>query len=195
MQMNLISKEELRCVKSWSHGGSKLKQRRKIRRPLIEKKPIHVVFKSHKARGALSFYNNKRLVAALLRERAEKYFVEVRQFVNMGNHLHLCVVFKDRKMFQNFLRTFAALLARKITGAHRAKSFGQFWDGLVFTRVLHSSLELLGLRGYFEGNHLERELGRLEREEYLRRFNTFLRRLKGVRAKSKTESQLLLQLE
>ena len=45
----------------------------------------HVVFKSSKAQGKLSFYTHKDLVAALLKERS--------------------------KRFQNFLKTFAGLLA------------------------------------------------------------------------------------
>jgi REP element-mobilizing transposase RayT len=195
MQMNLLSKEELRYVKSWSHGGSKIKLRRKIKRPLVANLPIHVVFKSSKARGSLSFYKHKQLVARLLQQRAKKYFVEVKQFVNMGNHLHLCVKFKNRELFQNFLRTFAALLARKITGASRAKGFGRFWDGLVFTRVLHSSLEVLGLKGYFEGNHRQRELGPQERQQYLAGFNSFLKSLKSVRAKNREFAEFVLKLE
>lgn len=107
--------------------------------------------------------------------------MEILDFVNMGNHLHFKVRFKDKKHFQNFLRTFAAILARKITGAHRSNSFkkqhGKFWDGMVFTRILLSKLEELGLRGYFEGNHRQRELGYAEREFFLKRWNQFIYRL------------------
>jgi len=120
-------------------------------------------------------------VRSLLNERKNKFFVEILDFVNMGNHLHLKVRFKDKKRFQNFLRTFAAILARKITGAHRSNSFkkqhGKFWDGMVFTRILLSKLEELGLRGYFEGNHRQRELGYAEREFFLKRWNQFIYRL------------------
>ena len=84
-----------------------------------------------------------------------------------------------------FLKSFAATLARQITGARKGKVFGKFWDGLVYTRVLMTKLEALGLRAYFEGNHRERELGYQERERYLKQFNQFIYRLKNVRAKRK----------
>jgi hypothetical protein len=100
----------------------------------------------------------------------------------MGNHLHLKVKFKDKKRFQNFLKTFPALLARRITGAHRGTKFGKFWDGLVYTRVLRSKFEELGLRGYFEGNHIQLELVYKAREAYLAKFNRYLYRLKSTRA-------------
>jgi hypothetical protein len=194
MQQNLIPTEELRYVKSWSHGGQNLKKRRKLRRPLLPNKVTHVVFKSVKAQGLLSFYAQKIKVKNRLFERAKKYHVVIQDWVNMGNHLHLKVKFKDPARFKNFLRTFAALLARDITGACKGKSFGKFWDGLVFTRVLHSSFEELGLRGYFQGNHRQRELGYQERNNYLNHFNLFLKRLKSTKASEKEVAEMVLCL-
>ena len=187
MQLNLLSKNELRYVKSWSHGGNSFKKRRKTKRPLVPGKTVHVVFKLAKSpnlQRRLNFYKNKILVDRLLKERAKKYYVIIHDYVNMGNHLHLKVRFRDAERFQNFMRTFAAMLARKVTGACRGRQFGKFWDGLVFTRVLHSPLEEVGLCGYFEGNHRERELGYEAREEFLNNWNKFIRKLKTVRAKS-----------
>ncbi|GIL18253.1 MAG: hypothetical protein BroJett040_20040 [Oligoflexia bacterium] len=188
MQLNLIPQKELRAIKARSFGGMKLKKRRKVARPLREGLVHHVVFKSSKAQGKLSFYTHKELVRNILHQRARMYFVEIMDFVNMGNHIHLKVKFNDRKRFQNFLRTFAAILARKITGAHRGKDFGRFWDGLVFTRILTSKMEELGLRLYFEGNHRQRELGQSERDFYLSRWNQFMYRLRQRRATSQREA-------
>jgi REP element-mobilizing transposase RayT len=181
-QLSLIPQKNLRLIKAYSFGGVSLKKRRKVARPLIEGLVHHVVFKASAAQGKLSFYQNKNIVKNLLKERSKKFFIEILDFVNMGNHLHLKVRFKDKKRFQNFLRTFAALLARKITGAHRSNRFGKFWDGMVFTRALTSKIEELGLKGYFEGNHRQRELGYQERETYLKQFNQFIYRLKKCRA-------------
>lgn len=193
-QLMLLPKPQLKQVKAWSHGGISFKKRRKTKRPLLPNKVIHVVFKSSKAKGELSFYAHKIFVHKLLKERAKKYFVHIQDFVNMGNHLHLKVKFKDREMFQNFLRTFAALLARGITHARKTQSFGKFWDGIVFTRVLHSPLEELGLKGYFEGNHRQRELGYQAREDYLKRFNQFIYRLKQTRARKKGDDELIAEV-
>ncbi len=191
-QLSLIPQQDLRFVKAMSFGGSKLKKRRKIARPLIPGAIHHVVLKSSKAIGSLSFYKNKTLTAALLKDRSKKYFVEIIQWVNMGNHLHLKVRFKNRHNFQNFLRTFTAILARKITGAHRSKSFGRFWDGLAFTRIITTKFEELGLKAYFEANHRQRELGYAARTEYLKSFNQFLYRLKSKRARSVDLGEILV---
>ncbi len=105
----------------------------------------------------------------------------------MGNHLHLKIRFKDRKYVGQFLKSFSATLARAITGAKKGNKFGKFWDGLVFTRVLTTKIEDLGIKGYFEANHRQREYGYAEREFYLKRFNQFLYRLNRFKAKSISE--------
>ncbi len=108
-------------------------------------------------------------------------------WVNMGNHLHLKIRFKDRKYVGKFLKSFSATLARKITGAKKGNKFGKFWDGLVFTRVLSSRFEEFGIKGYFEANHRQREYGFEERKRYLKQFNQFLYRLKRKKAKSRSD--------
>jgi REP element-mobilizing transposase RayT len=184
MQQLLLTKNELRAYKRYTHGGVSLKKRRKIKRPLVPGRTTHVVFKSSKARGDLSFYRNKKVVVSLLNERAKKFFVEVKDFVNMGNHIHLKVRFKDAEMFKNFLRTFPGLLARRLTNSHRGTKFGgRFWDGLVYTRILFTRFEELGLKIYFSGNQTERDLGYRERSEYLRQWNQYLYKLKATRAR------------
>lgn len=184
MQQTLMSKNDLRYVKALSHGGSPLRKRRKVARPLVPGAIHHLVLKSSKARGELGFYKNRKLVAKLLLERSRRHFVEILQWVNVGNHLHLKVRFKNREQFQNFLRTFTALLARKLTGARRNHSFGRFWDALAFTRILTSKYEELGLRGYFSANLKESEHGKEARDFYQKKFNRFLYRLRQRRARS-----------
>jgi REP element-mobilizing transposase RayT len=191
VQQLSFSKKELSQFKARSFGGSSYKRRRKVARPLQVKALHHVVFKSRKALGSWSFYRHKKIVAHLLRERARNHLVELKDFVNMGNHLHLKLKFHDRKQFQNFLRTFPALLARRITGAHRSNKVGGFWEGLVFTRILTTKFEEWRLRTYFEGNHRERELGRAERDRYLRDMNRFFQRLRQVRS-AKIAHELLV---
>jgi REP element-mobilizing transposase RayT len=193
-QMNLLSNKELKIklseIKARSFGGVSLKKRRKVKRPLLPGKVHHVVFKSSKAKGRMSFYAHKLTVRGLLDQKAKKFSVHIQDFVNMGNHLHLKVKFKDRKRFQQFLKSFTALLAREITGARKGKPFGKFWDGIAFTRVLMSRFEELGLKGYFTGNRIQKEMGYREREQYLKHWNQFLYRLKRKRASSASKKEL-----
>lgn len=181
-QEMLLPKTELKYIKRYTHGGMSLKKRRKVKRPLIPGATTHVLLKSSKATGKLSLLKHQSLVKALLRERSRRFFVEIVGFVNMGNHLHLKVRFKNVQNFQNFLRTFTGLLARKLTKAHRGTVFGKFWDGLAYTRVLTTKFEELGLKIYFSGNILEKTTGIPAREAYLKRWNRYLYRLRKTRA-------------
>lgn len=177
MQTTLLPKKDLKFAKRLTHGGARTKKR-KTKRPLIPGAVTHTVLKSSKAFGQRSFLRNKRLVESLLKERAQRFFVQVLAFENMGNHLHLKVRFKDTKRFQHFLRTFMGLLARKITNANRGVKFGRFWDGLAFTRVLTTKFEEYGLRKYFRANHIERENGKSAREEFLNDWKFKFKKLK-----------------
>jgi REP element-mobilizing transposase RayT len=187
-QLLLLPQTDLRAIKRVTHGGVSLKKRRKTKRPLVPGLITHVVLKSSKARGELSFYKHKKLVSKLLKEKSAKFFIEILDWVNMGNHLHLKVRFKDSQRMGQFLKSLTSLLARQITGAKKGKRFGKFWDGLAFTRVLLSKFEELSLKGYFEGNHRERELGPAERIQYLKNFNQWLYRLKRTRAAAKSRT-------
>lgn len=186
MQLSFFSKNDLRSIKTFSHGGVALKKRRKIARPLLPGKITHVVFKSSKATGRLSFYTHKKVVSALLKEKSKKFAIDILDWVNMGNHLHLKVRFRDRKRMGQFLKSFAGTLARMITGARKGHRFGKFWDGLAYTRVLQNKLDEVSLRTYFDGKQRKFELAFRDQDFFLKRFNQFLYRLRQRKAWPRT---------
>jgi REP element-mobilizing transposase RayT len=155
------------------HGGVETKGHRKLERPLSTSRPIHLVLKSHKAKGSLSFltHKNKPVVEGIIREKARKFGVRVCQFANVGNHLHLKIRIASRPLFQAFLVSVTTLIARTLTGARRGKKFGKFWQGQAFTRVLVSRREELSLFGYIKANQIEGRESKTAREVYLERFH------------------------
>ncbi|MCM2281455.1 MAG: transposase [Bdellovibrionaceae bacterium] len=153
-----------------SHGGAKSTGRRKLRRPLDKKRPLHVVLKSSKAKGALSLRCAARRtkIETLVRAQAARKGVAIHSYANVGNHLHLLVSFTERKRFQDFMRLISGLIARLVTGACRGRPFGKFWDHLAFSRVVVGHRALAYMRDYVFANQLESILGRWEREEFLK---------------------------
>jgi hypothetical protein len=152
-----------------SHGGSLRRGKRKCKRPFVPRRPLHIVLRSSKARGELSFLRHEKKVSRILNAQAQKHFVKLHEFVNVGNHLHIKVRANSRSSFQSYLRSITALIARKLTGARRGHSFGQFWDALAFTRVLRTSKEEQVLQRYFTANLIEVKFGREVREIFLGR--------------------------
>lgn len=157
------------------HGGANTRGKRKQERPLSTKKWIHLVLKSEKAEGRLSFLapKNQEFVESTIRRNAKDSGVKIAELVNVGNHLHLKIRITSRRSFQHFLRVVTALIAKKLTGAKRGQPFGRFWQGLAFTRVLLTSLEELNLRGYLEANRREVRSPKA-REDFLRKFNAWV---------------------
>ncbi len=152
-----------------SFGGDIRAGRRKIARPIDPKRPMHIVLRSIRARGAWSMLkrgNNAR-IHRLVDETASKYGVRVHRFSNVGNHLHLLVSTKTRRGFQSFLRVLTGAIVFAITGTRKGNPIGRFWDKLAFSRVLSWGREFNLIENYFVKNDLE-SLG-ISRAEYVLR--------------------------
>lgn len=158
------------------HGGAKTKGHRKLERPLSTRKWIHLVLKSDKAQGHLSFLSakNQTYIQKLISSKAKKFGIRVAQYANVGSHLHLKIKISSRENFQRFLKSLTTLIARFVTGAKRGKPFGKFWQGLAFTRVLCSAKENLILDGYIAANRLEANEGTLSRALFLSQFQNWI---------------------
>jgi REP element-mobilizing transposase RayT len=77
------------------------------------------------------------VVKDTLRTLAQRHGIKVFAFSNGGDQVHLLLRAQSRPSFQAFLRAFAGLVARQVTGARKGKPSGRFWDTLTFSRVLH----------------------------------------------------------
>ncbi len=139
------------------HGGLSAKGRRKLARPLATRRPLHVIFKSLRARGEWSLLRrpNAKVVASTLAAAASRFHVRILESANVGNHLHLVIQGKTRIGIQNFLRTVSAQIATRISDARKGNPKGKFWDSLVFSRVLAWGRDVKQVRAYVYDNHLE----------------------------------------
>jgi hypothetical protein len=135
------------------HGGSLKRGQRKEARPLDTESPVHITLHSARAKGPWSFRRPPidEIIRAELRVRARDYGVKVYEFVNGGSHVHILAHAKSRTAFQGFLRVFAGMVPRRITGARKGKQVGKFWDGLAYTRVVPFGDEFLSLRRAMKG--------------------------------------------
>ena len=113
--------------------------------------------RSSRARGPWSLLRpaNRAAVGDLLRRLAARNGVHVYQFANVGNHLHLLARCRERRALQAFLRAFAGLVARAVTGAEKGRPAGKFWDALAFSRVLTWGRDYQGVRAYILNNEFE----------------------------------------
>jgi REP element-mobilizing transposase RayT len=138
------------------HGGNSRRGLRKIARPVVTGKPMHVVLKSSRARGAWSFWNrrNKGTVHLLVLDTSERYGIDILKWENVGNHLHFVLTTPSRKAFQAFLRVLAQRIMFAVTGARKGNPAGKFFDQIAWSRVAEWS-QLRVLFGYIWKNTLE----------------------------------------
>jgi REP element-mobilizing transposase RayT len=185
-QQSLFDKATKKRFSRTSHGGVPTRGRRKLERPLSPKNWIHLVLKSGKATGKLSFLNapNKIQIEKILEEKARKFGIKIADTANVGNHIHLKIRIQSRASFQKFLKSVTCLIARVVTGARKGRPFGAFWDYLAYTRVLKSYKEELNLKGYFMANRSEAMLGSEARERMLKAFNTWIYKEQGWRRRN-----------
>lgn len=139
------------------HGGSVRAGKRKIARPLDSKKPMHLVFRSTKARGEWSFLHrrNKGQVHLLMQETAERFGIKVFRFENVGNHLHLIVKGRTRRDLRKFLRVFPQRVMFLVTGACKGNPQGRFFDAIAYSRVVQWGREFKILKTYLWKNAME----------------------------------------
>jgi REP element-mobilizing transposase RayT len=137
-QLKLFARQAPRGAPLLEHGGDIGVGKRKIARPVDTRRPLHIVLRSSRARRSWSMLRPeiaphiRRAIASL----ARRYDVRVYRHANVGNHIHLLATVRSRPALQSFLRVFAGVTARLVTGARRGRPVGRFWDRLAYSRIV-----------------------------------------------------------
>jgi len=126
-------------------GGELLKGRRKSRRPLSTKKPIHLVFRAD-IKGHQSLKKSRQWINTTIKIYSERFDIKVYQQGLEWNHFHLVVKTARRECFQNFLRALAGVIALKLKLS---------WAYRPFTRVLNWGRSFRTALRYTLQNELE----------------------------------------
>ena len=138
------------------HGGSLSVGKRKERRPIVTKRPMHVTLKSSIAVGRLSLFTKGREIERLVRRLAHQFSVKIFEYSNNGNHLHLAVQAREREGFKKFLMAIAGQIAQKMTGSQKKKPLARkFWDFIPFTRIVEWGKDLERVVFYVMQNQQE----------------------------------------
>lgn len=153
-QLSLLKKQER------AYGGDLLKTRkgRQGGRPLDTKNSMHLVLRSSKAKGSMSFRapQNRKRVEGIVAKFSTKYGIKIFSLANVGTHLHLHMKLANRHTYRPFIRAVTAAIAMAITGKSRwQKMKEKFWDYRPFTRVTVGFKGFLKLSDYLFINKLE----------------------------------------
>jgi len=143
------------------HGGDIRAGRRKIARPMSTKLPLHIVLRSSRAKRQWSML--RPAFAGRIEQKARRlartFDVRIYRYANAGNHVHVLARARSRPAFRSFLRAFAGVTARIVTGARRGKPIDKFWDRLAYSRVVWWGRDYRSVAAYVRQNEDE-ALGR-----------------------------------
>ncbi len=104
-------------------GGAYLKNSHaKVKRPIATKRAMHLVMRSLKAKGQISFLKKEKKLKELFFKQAKQSGVKIYRFANTGNHFHLIVLPSSRVAFNKFIRSISGLVAREMLGIERGKT-------------------------------------------------------------------------
>jgi len=154
------------------HGGEDHAKahKRKTARPFDPARPLHITMRSTMAVDEGSMLHPKRvkIIKNITYAAAARHGVVIQRYVCVGNHIHLLLQTKSRRMhtarpvLRAFLRQAAGLIARVMTGAKKGAPAGRtgasqrkFWDHLVWSRVVGWGKDLRGIFKYFEKNRAD----------------------------------------
>ncbi len=176
LQLDLALPKVKKGKQAREHGGEKhAKLRcRKTVRPFDPGKPMHITMRSSMAVHERSMLHptRARVIKDIVCRAARRRGIVIRKYVCVGNHLHLLIQTKARRMVQArpalraFLREVSGLVARVMTGAQKGRPAKQrFWDYLAWSRIVEWGRDLVGLKHYFTKNEYDALLV-LERENW-----------------------------
>jgi REP element-mobilizing transposase RayT len=142
------------------YGGDLYKTRRGRlgRRPLATRQTMHLVLKSTRAKGDLSFRKSKnaQAIKRIVDRFTKKYGIRLISLANVGNHLHFHIKLGNLRTYSPFIRAITAAIAMAVTGRSRwNKADGKFWDRRPFTRVIVGFRSWLNLQDYVRVNQME----------------------------------------
>lgn len=126
-------------------GGDLLKGKRKSKRPLNPKLPIHLVLRADVTKsGTLMHWQT--MTKFQIKKWSQKFGVTICERAIAGNHIHLLIKFPDRENYNNFVRALAGMLASKT----KLK-----WLARPFTRIVQKGRDFQHVTNYIIKNQLE----------------------------------------
>jgi REP element-mobilizing transposase RayT len=144
--------------------GGELRKKAKNRhfRPLVFKSgTVHLCLRSTKAVGRHSFLNPSlsKKVDIFVRSYSAHKGVEILNFANVGNHIHLHVKLINNTLYRAWIRGLSsglAMLSMGLEGFKKLREQGKkFWDHRPYSRVIQSFKHFLATKAYIEINVLE----------------------------------------
>jgi REP element-mobilizing transposase RayT len=140
-------------------GGSLLTGKRKCRRPLSTKHPIHLILKTGRAK---LFHPANNDLVKIIKSDAQKFGVKIYDVAVNWSHIHLLIQLPSRDAYNRFIRSITSRLV-----AYFERKSGWNLKGLFdlrpYTRILTWGKQMITVLNYSQMNKIEAKFGRRAR--------------------------------
>ncbi len=89
-------------------GGELLKGKRKEKRPLSDKKPMHLILRSDSVKV---FTPTNKSLKSLIYKTAEKYSIKIYELALNHTHIHFVMKLKNKEIYNAFIRELTSKMA------------------------------------------------------------------------------------
>jgi REP element-mobilizing transposase RayT len=131
------------CHKN-NYGGELSAGRRKTKRPLNTKQPLHLILRADVKKPI--FLATQPTVKKIVQKFADRFNIKIYESSVNANHLHLLIQFADRESYTGFVRAISGRLAQILKFA---------WLHLPFTRIVFWGRDLKRVTLYIIQNQKE----------------------------------------
>ncbi|MEZ0390879.1 MAG: transposase, partial [Pseudobdellovibrionaceae bacterium] len=133
-----------------SFGGELLKGKRKTKRPLSTKLPLHLILK---ACEKLVFSPGNLSLERLIHNQAQKFNVKIYELAVNWSHIHLIIKIKERENYNQFIRSLCSILAAKVRA--RKPHLKTLFTLRPFTRLISWGRDFKSVVEYLILNQME----------------------------------------
>ncbi len=152
------------------HGGTFSLGKRRKKRPLSLKKPLHLVLRSDFAFGSRSLLRHRPLIEKVLAKAKKRFSIRIYEMAIVSNHIHIMIKGRTRQDLQNFFRVVAGHIAQEllrqfpVLPSERTKQGGasktrekenRFWQTRIYSRIVSWGREYSNVKEYVVQNALE----------------------------------------
>lgn len=107
-QLSMIKKQKS------DFGGALLKGKRKSKRPISTRKPMHLVLQSEKAKGRFALAPSDQRLKMLAVKMAKRFGVKLYTCALNWSHAHLVIRVASRRQYNSFIRALTGAMVLKL---------------------------------------------------------------------------------
>lgn len=139
---------------STSFGGSLLQGKRKTKRPLSTKQPLHLILKSEFAKGSFRFTAHRSTIENIFSKLCKRYGIKLHDLAVNFDHIHMVISFNSIHSYKGWVRHLTSKIVKEISRRTKVQ-LKNFFTHRPYSRIVAWGRDLKGVLEYLVLNKME----------------------------------------